>query len=315
MAHLILRRLVALVPTMLLATFAVFGLITLVPGDAAQTLAGGDNATPERVAEVRKEMGLDKPFLVQYWNWLKDASHGDLGKSLASGNNITTELRQALPVSASIVLAAVILGLLFGISAGVLAGMRPGSRLDRSLVGATTLGIAIPSFVAAMVLILLFAVQRRWFPAIGFTKFSDSPLQWLKSVTLPAIALSLSVAASIARQVRAALADVLGSAYIRTAWAKGGSTGRVVGKHALKNAAIPAVTVFALQVGSLLGGAVIIENIFAIPGLGTYVLRGVLALDLPVIQGVALMFVLINVVLSLLVDISYGYLNPKVRVS
>jgi peptide/nickel transport system permease protein len=315
MGSLILRRLVALIPTMLLATFAVFGLITLVPGDAAQTLAGGDNATPERIEEVRKEFGLDKPFLVQYGNWLKGAVQGDLGKSLASGNSISSEIRQAFPVSASIVFAAIIVGLSVGIPAGMFAGMRPGSKLDRSLVGATTFGIAVPSFVMAMLLITLFAVNRKWFPAIGFTKFSDSPVEWLKSVTLPAVSVSAGVAASMARQVRAALADVLNSAYVRTAWAKGGSTKRVVGKHALKNAAIPAVTVFGLQVGGLLGGAVLIENIYAIPGLGTYVLRGVLALDLPVIQGVALMFVLVNVVISLLVDISYGYLNPKVRVS
>jgi peptide/nickel transport system permease protein len=313
MGSLIVRRLVALIPTMLLATFAVFALITLVPGDAAQRLAGGDNATPERIEQLRTEMGLDKPFVVQYWDWLKKASHGDLGRSLASRERVSTEIRQAFPVSAGIILVAVLIGVTVGLSAGMLAGMRSGSRLDRALMSGTTFGIAVPNYVIAMVLITIFAVRTHLFPAIGFTKFSDSPVLWLKSVTLPAIALSFSVAASMARQVRAALADVLSSAYIRTAWAKGGSTFRVVGKHALKNAASPAITVFGLQLGGLLGGALLVENIFAIPGMGSYVYRGVLAFDLPVIQGVALMFVLINVTLSLLVDISYGVLNPKVR--
>jgi peptide/nickel transport system permease protein len=296
-------------------SFAVFTLVTLVPGDAAQTLAGGDNATPERVAQLRDQLGLNKPFLVQYGDWLKDAATGHLGTSLASGRSITTEVGETLPITASIVAVALLLGIAVGLPAGIFAGMRPGGRLDRALVTTTTFGIALPNFVLAIVLITLFAVQRKWFPAIGFTRVTENPVLWLKSVTLPAIALSVGVAATMARQVRAALADTLGSAYIRTAWAKGGSTARVVGKHALKNAAIPAVTVLGLQVGGLLGGAVLVENIFAIPGLGSYVLRGVVGSDLPVIQGVALMFVVINVGLSLLVDISYGYLNPKVRVS
>jgi peptide/nickel transport system permease protein len=314
-AGLVVRRLLALIPTMLIVSFAVFGLVTLVPGDAAAYLAGGDSASPEKVIQVREQLGLDDPFLTQYGRWLKSAATGDLGKSLNSGEPVTSEIRKLFPVTASIVLVALVFGLLIGLPAGLLAGVRPGGKLDRSLMAGTTFGIAVPNFWLAMILITYFAVHWHIFPAIGFTRFGESPFEWLKSVTLPALALSVGLAASLARQVRAALSDVMGSSYIRTAWATGGSVPRVIGKHALKNAAIPALTVLGLQLGGLLGGAVIIEQIFAVPGIGLHVLRAIRTFDLPVIQGVALMFVVINMTLSLLIDVAYGYLNPKVRVA
>jgi peptide/nickel transport system permease protein len=164
-------------------------------------------------------------------------------------------------------------------------------------------------------MISFFAVQLNWFPVIGFTKITDDPLEWLRSVTLPAIALGIGVAGAQARQVRAALSDVLDSAYVRTAWSMGANLRTVVVKHALKNAAVPAVTVLGLQIGALLGGTVLVENIFSIPGMGQYILQAINASNLPVIQGVALMFVIINVVVSLAIDVSYGLLNPRVRVS
>jgi peptide/nickel transport system permease protein len=315
MGTLILRRLLALIPTMLIVSFAVYGLITLIPGDAAIQLAGGDNATPERIEEVRQELGLDDPFLVQYWNWLKDAATGDLGESLVTGQKVTTEIGQAFPVTLSIVIAGLMFGILIGVPAGILAGMRPGSRLDRGLITMTTLFNSIPSFWLAMLLISTFAIRWDIFPAIGFTRISEDPGEWLRSVTLPAVALGLIVAGNQARQTRAGLADVMGSAYVRTAWSMGAGTRTVVAKHALKNAAIPAVTVIGLQLGGLLGGAVLIERIFSIPGLGQYILQAIYSFNLPVIQGVALMFVVINVLISLAIDISYGFLNPRVRIS
>ncbi|MGE0796026.1 MAG: ABC transporter permease, partial [Acidimicrobiia bacterium] len=246
MGTLILRRLLTLIPTMLIVSFGVYGLITLIPGDAAVQLAGGINATPEKVEEVREQLGLDDPFITQYWNWLKDAVTGDLGQSLTTGKSVTSEIRQAFPVTLSIVAAGLAFGLIFGIPAGILAGMRPGSRLDRGLISATTLSNAIPSFFLAMLLITVFAINLKWFPALGFTRITDDPVQWLKAVTLPAIGIGLGVAGTQARQVRAALADVMGSAYVRTAWSMGADTRTVVTKHALKNAAIPAITVIGL---------------------------------------------------------------------
>jgi peptide/nickel transport system permease protein len=179
----------------------------------------------------------------------------------------------------------------------------------------TTMGLAVPNFWLAMVLILIFAVNLKWFPAIGYTPFADDPRKWIESITLPAVALSIALSASLARQVRGALADVMASNYVKTAWAVGAGLRRVVGKHAFKNASIPAITVIGFALAGLLGGAVLVEQIFAIPGMGNYVLSAILANDLPVIQGVALLFVLVNVTMSLLVDIAYGIVNPKVRVS
>jgi peptide/nickel transport system permease protein len=315
MGTLILRRLLMLIPTMLIVSFAVYGLITLVPGDAAIALAGGAEATPEQVEQVREDLGLNDPFLVQYWNWLKDALQGDLGTSLTSGEPVVSEIGTRFPVTLSIVLAGLFFGLLLGIPAGIFAGMYPGSRIDRFVISITTVSNAVPSFFVAIVLITVFAINRNWFPALGFTRITDDPGKWLRSVTLPAIAIGLGIAGSQARQVRAALADVMGSAYVRTAWSMGADTRTVVTKHALKNAAIPAVTVIGLQLGALLGGAVLIEQIFSIPGLGQYILQAIYSFNLPVIQGVALMFVLINIAISLVIDISYGFLDPRVRVS
>lgn len=315
MARLIARRLSSLVPVLFLVSLVVYGLMALVPGDAAVQLAGGVDATEERIAEVRTELGLDDPFLVQYGRWLKGAVTFDFGESLVNGQSVSGDILNRLPVTASIAFGAMVVGLLVGVPAGIVAGMKAGTRLDRGLIFGTTLGIAVPNFWLAMVLILVFAVNLGWFPAIGFTRLTESPWDWLRSLVLPSLALGTFVAASVARQLRGELADVMQRSYVRTAWAKGGSARLVVGKHALKNAAIPAVTVIGLQMGGLIGGTVILEQIFSIPGLGTYLLQAITSSDMPVIMGVTTMFVLVYMVMSLLVDVAYGLLNPKVRVS
>jgi peptide/nickel transport system permease protein len=315
MGTVILRRFLTLIPTMLIVSFGVYGLITLIPGDASVELAGGINATPAKIEQVKEQLGLNDPFLVQYWHWLSHAATGDLGKSLTTGKPVSTEIGRAFPVTASIVAAGLTLGLLFGIPAGILAGMRPGSRGDRILITMTSIANSIPQFFLAMILITIFAIKLKWFPALGFTRITEDPVKWLRAVTLPAIGIGLAVAGTMARQTRAALADVMGSAYVRTAWSMGADTKTVVAKHALKNALIPAITVVGLLIGTLLGATVLIEQIFSIPGLGTYIIQAIYAFNLPVIQGVALMFVVINVVVSLIIDISYGFLDPRVRVS
>jgi peptide/nickel transport system permease protein len=317
---LIVRRVVVLIPTLLIVSFLVFSLVTLIPGDAATELAGGTRATPERIADVRTQLGLDDPFLVQYGRWLSDAAQFDLGESLRTGKPVSSEIRRLMPITASLVLAGVVIGLSLGVPMGVIAGMRPGTPLDRSLMFSATLGIAVPNFWLAMMLISVFAVEFSIFDflgfrSIGFTRLTDDPVGWLQSIVLPGIALGLGVAASVGRQLRAALQDVLASNFVRTLWANGATPKLVVAKHALKNAAIPAVTVLGLQIGGLLGGTVLIERVFSIPGIGSYVLNGVLELDLPVVQGVAVLFVLINMTLSLLVDLTYSWLDPRVRVA
>jgi peptide/nickel transport system permease protein len=312
---LIVRRLLSLIPLLLVVSFAVFSLTYLLPGDPATTMAGGTNASPQDIVRIRKEYGFNDPLVTQYVRWLKKAVKLDFGRSLIDHKPVSGELRRKFPVTLSLTLAAMVIGLMIGLPLGIMAGMRPGSARDKAGVGVASLGIAIPNFWLAMVLITIFAIDLGWFPAIGWTNFQDSPSDWLKHVFLPALALGVWAAAALARQLRSGLIDTLDTNYVRTAWAKGSRERRVVGKHALKNAAIPAVTVFGLSISTLLGGAVIIERIFSIPGLGTYLLAAISSYDIPVIQGVTVLFVLMFVVINLIIDISYGYFNPRVRVS
>jgi peptide/nickel transport system permease protein len=318
MLGMIARRLLSLIPVLLVVTFVVFLLTELVPGDAAQSIAGGANATPEKIAEVRADLGLDRPVLTRYFDWLGDAVQLDFGKSYQSYNNVAApdvaeEIAERIPVSLSLALTGLLVAIVIGIPLGILAGMRPGGVVDRTSVTGTSLGLAIPNFVLGFFLIQVFALSLGWFPAQGYTKFSDDPSAWLESIILPALALGVIAAASVARQTRAALIDVLQSNYVRTAFAVGTGTRRTVVKYAFKNASIPTVTVLGLQLAALIGGVVIIEQIFVIPGLGSYMLRALTLPDVPVIQAVTVTFVLIYVFLNLVVDISYGYLNPRVR--
>ena len=320
MLGMIARRLLSLIPVLLVVTFVVFLLTELVPGDAAQSLAGGANATPERIAEVRSDLGLDRPVLERYVNWLGDAVQLDFGKSYQGYNNVAApdvaeELGERIPVSVALALAGLFVAVIIGIPLGILSGMRPGGVVDRTSVTGTSFGLAVPNFVLGFFLIQVFALSLGWFPAQGYTKFSEDPSAWLESIILPAFALGVIAAASVARQTRAALIDVLQSNYVRTAFAVGTGTRRTVVKYAFKNAAIPTVTVIGLQLAALIGGVVIIEQIFVIPGLGTYLIRALSLPDVPVIQAVTVTFVLIYVTLNLIVDISYGYLNPRVRTS
>jgi peptide/nickel transport system permease protein len=312
---LIVRRLVALIPLLLVVSFVVFSLTYFLPGDPAVTIAGGVNASPEEIERVREEFGFDDPLIVQYGRWLKNAVQLDFGNSQLDDTSVSEQIKDKLPITMSLALSALAIGMLIGVPLGILAGTKPGSIRDKSGMVGASLGIAVPNFVLGMIVIAIFAIELGWFPPLGWVKFQDDPAEWFNHVVLPAVALGVWAAASQARQLRSSLIDTLDSNYVRTAWAKGSHGKRVVGKHALKNAAIPAVTIIGLQVSTLLGGAVVIERLFSIPGLGTYLLAAITNYDIPVIQGVTVVFVLMNVVITLLVDISYGFLNPRVRVS
>ena len=314
MAALIARRLLAIIPILLIVTFGVFMLISLVPGDAAVTLAGGIRATPQKIQQVREQLHLNEPLLEQYWRWLSNAVQGNLGTSFYSHQPVSDEIAARLPVTLGMVLAGMFVTLLIGVPLGLISGMRAGSRVDKGGRVFASVGIAVPDFVLAIVLVIVFAVQWRLLPPSGYVGFAESPTEWLRYMALPAVALGIASGAAVSRQLRASLVDTMESNYVRAAWARGGSVRTVVGKHALKNAAMPVVTVLGLQLGFLIGGTVILEQIFSIPGMGTYFLRGVSGFDLPVIQGVTVVFVLFMILMSLLVDIVYGFLNPKVRV-
>lgn len=313
MLGLIGRRLLATVPLLFAMSFLVFSMVALVPGDPAVTLAGGSSASSQSVQQIRASLHLNHAFLVQYWMWLSGAVHGNFGDSLYTHQPVVNELSSRIPVTVGLAVAVFVLVIPFALLIGIAGGLRPGGVMDRALLFVTSLGVSVPAFWLALVLISVFAINLHWVPPFGYTSFSADPVGWAKSIVLPATSLAVAAVAALSRQVRVGLADTMQSSFIRTAWAKGGSTRQVVVGHALKNSAIPAVTVLGLQVGSILGATVLVEQIFSIPGIGSYMLTAINNKDVPVVQAVALLFVVSNVVANLCVDIVYGYLNPKVR--
>lgn len=310
----VIRRLLALIPLLLIVSFLVYALVLLVPGDPARNLLGL-RATPAQVDAKRHELGLDKPFVSQYGSWLDHAAQGDLGDSWFRNSHVASEISERFPVTFSMALGAIVLTILLGIPAGLLAGTRPGSIWDRIVSVGSSAGIAVPDFWLAITLVIVFAVQLHVLPAIGYVPFSESPVDWATHLYLPWLALGLPGAAAIARQMRGAIIDALEQDYVRTAAAKGLRGRSIVLKHALKNAAIAPVTVIGLTFAYMLGGTVILENIFSINGIGDYFYRALSAQDIPVIQGCILVFALVFLACNLIVDILYGYLNPRVRVA
>ncbi len=306
------RRLLSTIPMLVLVGLITFLLIHITPGDPASVVAG-DNASLEAIEAARHRLGLDRPFLVQFWTWLVAVLHGDLGTSFTSGKPVTILILERLPTTLSLTAGAILVGLLISIPLGVLAATRRGSWIDRVTIFGTSLGIAAPEFFIGLLLVLVIALEFGWLPATGYVPFAEDPVEYFRRLTLPSITLGLGVAAEMARQVRGAMIDVLSRDYIQTARAKGLSTWSIIIKHGLKNAAIPVVTVLGLQVRRLLGGTVIVEQIFAMNGVGQLAVRAVFLRDLPVLLGVALTTAIVVLLINLLVDMSYGYFDPKVR--
>jgi peptide/nickel transport system permease protein len=296
---LVVRRIVATVPILLVTSAAIYLLVTI-NGNAAVTLAGGESATPQRIAEVKREYHFDDPFPVQYGRWLWNASHLDLGSSLFSHEPVITDLKNRFPVTLGLVLFSLVIGLALGVPLGIVSGVRRGSAYDHTARGFASLGVAVPNFCIAIALVVLLAVYLRVLPPSGYVAFTDDPLLWARDMLLPATTLGVGVAAVVSR-------------YIRAVWARGAGRGTVIWKHVLRNAATAPLTVLGVHVGYLLGGTVIVEQIFAIPGLGQLMLRAVVGADLPVIMALTVLFILGQVAISLLVDIGYGFVNPKVR--
>lgn len=309
------RRLLITIPLLLLISFAVFSLVLIIPGDPAVTLAGGSKANVAEIARITRQLHLNQPFWKQYAEWLNQVLHGNLGQSIFQHQSVASGIAVHFPVTISIAIGGMVLSVLLGVPAGIISGVRQGTMQDRTVTLGSSLGVAIPDFWLAIMLVTLFAVDLHWLPALGYTPITQSPGRWAEDLLLPWLALGLGGAATIARQVRGAMIDTLEQDYIRTARAKGLSPLAVVGKHALKNALSPAVTVIGISFGYLLGGTVIIEQIFSLPGIGTYVLQAISVKDLPIIQGVVLVTALSFIIINLIVDIVYGYLNPKVRVA
>lgn len=305
------RRLLQIIPVILLATFVVFGLLQLVPGDIAVTLAG-DNATDARIVEIRHSYGLDRPFLVQYASWLWNAMHLDLSRSYLSNEPVLDQILHRFPTSLLIVGLSLTVSLVIGIPLGILAATRPGSRLDAAVTTFASLGVALPNFWLAMILVAIFALSYNWFPATGSVALGKDPAKALLHAALPALALAAGGVAEVVRQLRSALIEILSSQYVRTLRAKGLSPASILWKHGLKNVSVTLLTVIGLLVNRLLGATVVVEAVFAIPGMGSLIVHAAIHKDFPVVQGVVLAMVVIVICLNLLIDVLYTVLDPRV---
>jgi peptide/nickel transport system permease protein len=309
----ITRRLLITVPLLVLISFGVFSLIFLIPGDPAITLAGGTHASPAAIERIREQLHLNQSFLAQFWGWLWRALHGQLGHSLFQNQSVAQGIARKFPVTFCIAAGGMVLAVFIGVPAGIAAGVRPRSVVDRVVTVGSSLGVAIPDFWLAMILVVVLSINLHLLSPIGYVQFTTSPWGWFQHLLMPWLALGIGGAATIARQVRGSMIETMQQDYMRTAVAKGLPRRLVIGKHAMKNALSPVVTVVGIQFGYLLGGTFIIEQIFSLPGLGTYMLQAISDKDLPVIQGVVLVTAVLFVLVNLIVDVVYGVLNPKVR--
>jgi peptide/nickel transport system permease protein len=312
MIRMVARRLLALVPLVFLVTLLVWGLVLVIPGDQALAIAG-DSATPEQVEAIREDLGLDDPVPVRYGLWLAAAVRGDLGTSLYTSYSVTDALADRLPVTLSLVFVSFALAVVVGTSIGMLAANQKGRLTDRLLTVTTSVGLAVPNFWLGLLLVTFFALKLEWFPSGGYVPFTEDPAGWLRSITLPAVTLATAVAAELARQMRASMSDVLERDFIRTHRAKGLRPATIVRRYALKNAAMPVITVAGLQIARLFGLATIVEIIFNLNGVGALAVDAVFDRDIPVIQGCVLLITVIVLLVNLVVDVSYGLVNPKVR--
>lgn len=312
MARYFLRRLLGAIPLLFIISILTFSLVLMLPGDPAISIAG-DAASESTIAAIREKLGENDPLIERYWNWVTDAVRGDFGTSLFKNISVSSAIAQRAPITISLTIVALTIAVVVGLPAGLIAGLRKGTALDRGLTVGASMGVAIPSFWMGLLLSVIFAVKNQWLPAIGYTGITESPVEWLRHLLLPAFALGLSSAATITRQLRGSVISAMSQDYIRTARSKGLRERSVVFKHLLKNASVPAVTALGLQIPVLLGGTVIIEGLFSLNGIGDYAVSSVLTRDLPAVQAVVLLSAVIVVVVNLLVDVSYAYLNPKTR--
>ena len=314
MIQYIFRRLLVALPILFGVSLFTFGLVRWIPGDPILIMLGTD-AMGADVEGIRRLYGLDRPWPVQYAEWLANVLRGDLGLSIRTRMPVGQSILQRLPVTIELTALSLLLGLLIGVPAAVLAATYRGKTAD-ALVGVVSLlGISVPGFWLAILLMLFFSLYLRLLPSIGYVALHEGPLDNLRHLILPALGLALPLGATIMRFMRSSLLEVFGQDYFRTARAKGLTYVMAVNKHALRNALIPVVTVIGIQIGRLLGGAVIIEQIFALPGLGRLVFDGIAMRDYPVVQGTVLVFTAFFILINLIVDVLYGVIDPRVRLA
>jgi peptide/nickel transport system permease protein len=307
-----IRRLLSTVIVMAGVAFFVFSLLYLTPGDPAAVIAG-DIATEEDIRRIRASLGLDEPFLVRFGSWAWGMMHGDLGTSIFTKLPVTHLIAQRIEPTVALTLCTLFVAVLVAVPLGVLAAWRAGSWIDRSVMAVSVLGFSVPVFVLAYALILTFSVSLEWLPVQGYRPISEGVWEWLRHLILPSVALGTVYMALIARITRASMLEVLSQDYVRTAQAKGLSTTQVLGGHALKNAAIPIVTVIGIGIALLISGAIVTETVFAIPGIGRLTVDAILRRDYPIIQGMILIFSGAYVLINLAVDLSYFLFDPRIK--
>jgi peptide/nickel transport system permease protein len=310
----VVHRVVHLIPVLLIISLLVFFIFHIIPGDQA-TARLGEHADPASVANLRRQLGLDRPVYVQYLEWLGNASRGDLGKSYINGQSVVSLVLEKFPATLEIAFLGVLLSLFVSVPVGTLAALRRGTWLDQIFRVMAMVGYCIPRYWLGVLLILGFAVRFRWFPPAGYVPFTQDPQRNLRYAALPVFALAATLAAVQMRFLRSSLLDVIAQDYVRTAYAKGLAHRSVVVRHALKNALIPFITVVGLQFAQLLGGLVVVEQIFAWPGVGWLMVQSITQRDLAVVEGAVLLIATGFVLINLLVDIAYIYCDPRIRVS
>jgi peptide/nickel transport system permease protein len=308
----ILRRVLATIPVMAIVALFVFSLLYIAPGDPAVIIAG-DQASLEDIERIRKGLGLDRPFLLRFGEWALQVVQGDLGKSMFTGLPVTELIGQRIEPTLSLMAVTLLLTVVVAVPVGVLAAWRAGGWLDRGFMALAVAGFSVPVFVLGYLLAYVFALQLDWLPVQGYTPLARGLWPWLENLILPAIALGFVYIALVARITRATMLEVLTQDFVRTARAKGLGERAVLYVHALKNAAVPIVTVIGLGVALLIGGAVVTESVFAIPGLGRLTIDAIVRRDYPVIQGIVLMFSVVYVLVNLVVDLIYTALDPRIR--
>ena len=308
----VVRRLGATIVVMAVVAFVVFALLYFTPGDPAAILAG-DAATDDDIRRIREKLGLDAPFFVRFGGWLWALLHGDLGTSIFTNLPVTRLIAQRVEPTLSLTLCALLVSVAVAVPLGVIAAARVGSWIDRLVMAFSVLGFSVPVFVLAYMLILTFSIQLEWLPVQGYRPLREGAWEWLRHLILPSVALGTVYIALIARITRASMLDVLAQDYIRTARAKGLSSNAVLSGHALKNAAVPIMTIIGIGIALLIGGAIVTETVFALPGIGRLTVDAILRRDYPIIQGVILMFSAIYVLINLAVDLSYMFFDPRIR--
>lgn len=311
MAKLIIRRILSIFPLLLLVSAILFALINILPGDAAMGMVT-EGASEDYVHRVRAEMGLDQPPFMRYINWLTSLLRGDLGKSLITSQRVSLKLAQRLPITLQVTALAILISIVIAVPLGILSAVRRGSIFDTLASFISMLGIAMPSFWLGILLILLLSVNLGILPASGYVSFTQDPIRHLKSIIMPAICIGVPFAATVMRQTRSSLLETLEQDYVATAYAKGLKERVVIWKHALRNALIPVVTVISMQIGRLIGGAVVTETVFALPGIGREIVDSILSRDYPVVMGMILVVVMFVILINTLVDVLYIVIDPRI---